>query len=480
MKNSSQKQLLKATGIIGGSQVIVILIGIVRTKIIAILLGPSGVGIVGMLQSILDLIRNLSGFGLNYSAVKYVAEADSSEDKTRIVDSISVLKKLIFLTGGLGVLIMLLFADKLSKMTFGNSNYTITLMYLSITLLFSSLSGGQIAVLQGKREIKKMSYANMGGAIATSIFSIIFYYIWGYRGIIPVLVFSSLIPFLFSWYYTKNLFSNAYSYKWNLAIKNGFEMAKLGFFIVITGFMSTLTLYIVRHIILIKLNIESVGIFQASWMITNIYIGVILNAMLSDFFPRLSILSNDNVASNKLINEQLELALILGVPMIIIFISLSPLIVNILYSSSFLQTFPLLQWQLLGSFFTLIMWPIGVLFLSRNRGIFSIVTDGIWAISYVVLIYFLWDSVGFLILGIAFFVASFFKLVAVYFFAIKVGDFSFSRNNIFLILKFAFLSFAMIVNVSLLTGFIQYIISFLLIGAVLVQCYSKIKNLFFS
>lgn len=463
MSNESQKQILKATSIIGGTQFLNIIIGIVRTKAVALLLGPFGLGVVGMLQSIIDLIRNITGFGLNFSAVKDVAEADACNDEKRLNETITVLRNLVLWTGLLGVVLTIIFAKPLSTFTFGNTKYTLSVVYLSITLLLTSIAGGQMALLQGKREIKLMAKASLYGALYSTVISIVVYYLFGINGIIPVLILTSLIPLIFSWYYSKKIKFVTQKISFKESVSKGFGMAKLGFFIVITSFMATLTLYIIRVIIVDKMNIEAVGFFQASWMISTTYIGIILNAMLSDFFPRLSAINNDNEASNKLINDQLEIALVLGTPMILFLIGSAELLIKILYSTSFIYTTPVLQWQLFGAFFTLISWTLGVMFLAKNKGRFCIITDGLWSFLFLIIVYFGWKHFGFKILGIGDSVAIIFKLLLVFFSVKNIGGFNFSKKNSGNILIYGFFNVLMILNVTFLEGYIQYGLSFVFI-----------------
>jgi O-antigen/teichoic acid export membrane protein len=98
-EGSSHKQIIKSTGIVGMSQVLTILIGIIRTKIIAVLLGPEGVGIVGMYQTTLTFIQSATGFGLGFSGVRDVAEASGTGDESRIATSIRILKRWAWITG---------------------------------------------------------------------------------------------------------------------------------------------------------------------------------------------------------------------------------------------------------------------------------------------------------------------------------------------------------------------------------------------
>ena len=463
MSNDSQKQILKSTGIIGGAQFLSIIIGVIRIKAVALLLGPYGVGVVGLFQSIIDLIRNLTGFGLNFSAVKDIAEADASNDRNRLNETITVLRNLVLWTGLTGMLLTIIIAKPLSNFTFGNSDYTLSIVYISVSLLLTSISGGQLALLQGKREIKLMARATFYGALYTTIISVLVYYFFGINGIVPVLIITALIPLYFSWYFSKKIKFEKQDISFRDSISKGKGMAKLGFFIVVTSFMAALTLYVIRVFIIDKANIEGVGFFQASWTISTTYIGIILNAMLSDFFPRLSAINKDEKASNKLVNEQLEIALVLGTPMILGLIAFANLIIRVLYSASFLETVYILQWQLFGAFFTLIAWPLGVLFLAKNKGTLCILTDGLWCSLFLGLVYFGWDYFGFAVLGIGDAIAMFFKLILVYFLVNSIGNFKFSNDNVKNILFYGFFAVGMITNIVFLTSYSQYFISFVLI-----------------
>jgi ABC-type branched-subunit amino acid transport system ATPase component len=55
----SYRNVMKATSIFGGVQVFNILIAIVRSKFIALFIGPSGMGIASLLNSTLGLINGV-------------------------------------------------------------------------------------------------------------------------------------------------------------------------------------------------------------------------------------------------------------------------------------------------------------------------------------------------------------------------------------------------------------------------------------
>jgi enterobacterial common antigen flippase len=77
---STYRQILSSSAWIGGSSVLSIAIGIVRTKAMAVLLGPAGFGLLGMLTALADLARSVAGMGLSSSGVRQIADAVASED----------------------------------------------------------------------------------------------------------------------------------------------------------------------------------------------------------------------------------------------------------------------------------------------------------------------------------------------------------------------------------------------------------------
>ena len=79
-----------------------IAIGIVRTKAMAMLLGPAGFGLVGLYGSIADLTQSIAGMGINSSGVRQIAEAVGSDDTGRIALTTAVLRRTSIVLGVAG------------------------------------------------------------------------------------------------------------------------------------------------------------------------------------------------------------------------------------------------------------------------------------------------------------------------------------------------------------------------------------------
>jgi O-antigen/teichoic acid export membrane protein len=97
--SQSHGEILKSSTLVGGPSAVNIAIGIVRTKVMARLLGPAGVGLMGLYASIAGLARSIAGMGINSSGVEQIAEAVGSADTKGIGRTVTVLRRPSMLLG---------------------------------------------------------------------------------------------------------------------------------------------------------------------------------------------------------------------------------------------------------------------------------------------------------------------------------------------------------------------------------------------
>jgi len=363
---SSYRQIMKATSIFGGVQVFTIIISIIRSKFIAILLGPTGMGITGLLTSTIGLISGLTNFGLGTSAVKNVASANSSGNKTRLAIIITVLRRWVWVTGLLGMIFTIITAPILSRITFGNSNYTFSFIWISISLLFVQLSSGQMVLLQGMRKLQNLAKANLTGSFIGLIVTIPLYYWFGIKGIVPAIVVSAAITLMASWYFARKVEVEKVVVSKARTIAEGKEMLIMGFLISMSALISLGAAYIVRIFISKTGSIEDVGLYSAGFLILNNYVGLIFKAMATDYYPRLSSVSHSNELSKNAINQQAEVAILLLAPIILIFLVFVKWLIILLYSSAFVNVIDMVKWAALGTLFSGVSWSIAFILLAKG------------------------------------------------------------------------------------------------------------------
>jgi len=135
-RQNNFKASLKGTSLLGGVQVFQILIAIIRSKVLAVFLGPTGVGVLGMLNSSLDVVYSISNLGLATSAIRDISEANQEENRIRLSKISKIFKNIVWGTGIFGCLLCLVLSPYWSVLSFGNHDYTITFALLSVTVFF--------------------------------------------------------------------------------------------------------------------------------------------------------------------------------------------------------------------------------------------------------------------------------------------------------------------------------------------------------
>jgi len=202
---NSYNSIFKAIGLFGGVKVFQILASIIKNKFVAILLGPDGMGIIGMITSTTSLINSFTGFGLSTSTVRDISVAHSSGDQRRIGRMVSILRKLVWATGILGMIVTFFLANQLSIWSFGNDDYRTAFRIVSIILLMDQLCIGQTALMQGTFHYKYMAYASLLGSIIGLFLSVPLYYKWGAQAIVPVIIITSLTSLVLSYFYARKI-----------------------------------------------------------------------------------------------------------------------------------------------------------------------------------------------------------------------------------------------------------------------------------
>lgn len=397
---SSYRQIMKATSIFGGVQFFSIIVAIVKSKFIAVLLGPAGMGIAGLLTSTTGLINGITNFGLGTSAVKDVAAANATNNETRIATIVSVLQRWVWITGVLGALVTLILAQWLSLLTFGNSDFTVAFMWLAVTLLFQQLTTGQMVVLQGLRKLNYLAKANILGSIIGLIISVPLYYYFGIRGIVPALIASSATSMLLAWYFARKVPVKSIKVNWLQAVQEGREMLRMGFIISLTGLITLGVGYIMRIYINHQGGIADVGLYNAGFAIINTYVGLVFTAMGTDYFPRLSGLANDIQKTNQAINQQAEIAILILAPILIAFLVYINWVIILFYSSKFIGVSGLIHWAVLGIFFKAVTWSIGFILLAKGASkhfFLNELVGNIYMLVFNILCYKVWglDGLGF-------------------------------------------------------------------------------------
>lgn len=422
-------QIVKSSALVGGSSVLNIAIGIVRTKVMAVLLGPAGFGLFGLYGSITTLTQTLAGMGINSSGVRQIAEAAGSDNSERIAQIAVVLRRISILLGLLGAVLLIMFSRQVSLATFGTTQRTASVCLLSLAVLFQLVSAGQGALIQGMRRIADLAKMNVISAFSGLIISIPVVYFFREKGIVPSLVGVAATMILTSWWFSRKIRIQNPPMSVSQVGHEAAALLKLGTAFMVSGLMATGVAYIVRVILLQKVGFAATGIYQSAWVLGGLYVGFILQAMGADFYPRLSAVAWDNERCNRLVNEQALVGLLLAGPGVIATLTFAPLVIALFYSAKFGAAVGVLRWVCLGATLQVVTWPMGFIILAKARQDFFLLSEFVWAVFAVGLA---WSCVASFRLdgaGIAFFLSYIVHAALVYPIVRRLSGFRWSPAN---------------------------------------------------
>ena len=357
-------QILKSSAIIGGSSAVNLGLSIVRTKVMAVLLGTSGFGLFGIYLGILDLVRAIGGMGINTSGVRQIAEADGSGDAARLARTVTTLRRVAFVCGALGALLLVGFSVPISQFTWSSAERAGSLMLLALAVFFADVSAGQAAVVQGMRRLGDLARINIWGSLTGTLISIgIVYYFFRQgepeRGIVPSLVCVAAMGVLTSWWYSRKIKVQPVTMSTAEVTTEVSGLLKLGFVFMTTALMTMAVTSLVRIIVKRELGDDAAGYYFSAWQLGGIYVGFILSAMGTDFYPRLTAVSKDNAECNRLVNEQTEVGLLMAGPGVLGTLTFAPLVIDLFYSTKFGPAVEVLRWICLGMLMRVASWPMG-------------------------------------------------------------------------------------------------------------------------
>ena len=373
--------VLKYTGLFGGVQVLTMLVALVRNKIAALLLGPSGMAIVALLNNAVSLINQGTNFGISFSAVKHVAELSEASDREELEDYVHTVRLWSLITALLGLLVCFGLSPVLSRWTLENPRYTRTFMLLSLMVAMLAVTGGEIAILKGTKQLKRVAIVSALTGVSTLVVCCPLYYFYRTDGIAPALVLSQAAVLGVHLAFSTKVFP--WRIRWSRivpSLRKGKPMLLLGLAFIVAGIFGKGSEYLIRTLILHFGDLDDVGFYSTGYALTVGYTSLVFMAIEADFFPRLSACKGDIARQNQTINQQIEVCLLLITPILIAVALFMPTIIRVLYSREFYCAVPMAVCATFYMFFKSLTLPVAYLPLAKGDSLMYMGTELVYDI----------------------------------------------------------------------------------------------------
>ena len=401
-KTDISRTIVKAMGLFGSIQVFTILCSVIRTKLIALWIGPAGMGLFAIFNSAIDMVSNVSNLGVRTSSIRSISL--HTAHTSMLARVCTAVRRLSALLGVLGGLILACAAPLFSRLSFGDSSHTAGFIFLSLALIANAITNGEHAIMQGTSLLRKLAKSSLYGAFTGLILSIPMYYFLGEQSIIPSILCYSLSVLTFSYMLrNKDVSLNADTLSLADTLAIGKDFLKLGVFITLTDIVTQCTNYVFVSYLNLAADTETVGYYQAGYTLIAKYTGLILSALCVEYFPRLSKVAHSNMKLNIFVSQELNIALMVLTPVIVAFILFRRIIITILYTDSFFAIETYISVGIIGMVFRAVSWCMAYVILAKGKGKMFFITealDALICIALYIISFHYWGIDGF---GYAFF-----------------------------------------------------------------------------
>ncbi|MDP4212590.1 MAG: O-antigen translocase [Bacteroidota bacterium] len=384
--------LVKVSFLNAVATLIKMLTGFVSVKVVAAIIGPVGVALLGQLNNFVQILLSVSNGGINSGITKYTAEyADSEKDYILYLGTgfwitvvLSVLTSLVLVLG----------AGYFSISILHDIQYKPVFYIFGGTLLFYALNALLTSVINGFKEYKKYVISNIVGSIVGLLFSVVLavkYTVFG--ALVATVTFQSIVFFI-----TLGLIAKSYWFKWKsflLKFNKGIAV-KLGHYSLM-AIVSAVTVpagqIIVRSFIISKNSITDAGLWEGINRISGMYLMVITASLGVYFLPKLS-----ELKSKKELRKEVLTVYKLVIPFLILTTSVififRVFIIHVLFTQEFIGMRDLFAFQLIGDILKILGWVLGYLLLAKAMTKIYIIMELVNFVLLVIMSYFLVNLYG--------------------------------------------------------------------------------------
>jgi antigen flippase len=363
-------ELVRSVGLLSGQQLILMVIGATRTKIIATLLGPAGTGLLAQAVVLQDVLRQTSLLGAGNGFLKLVAEAIGRDDAGTLQRLIATA---LALFGGLALLLGLgsaLAAPWLARWAFHDASLASIVVIGSVGLVFAVPAVLLYRLLSGALQFRVFVQLSIADALTGLIATAALVWGLGLTGAVSALAVGEVATVVLGTILVRRFVLRPRGIRVRLdAVDPEIvrHLVRLGGALALTSLAATGAALVVRGSIIGRFGAEANGYYQVAWQVGQNYLGILSTSLWTYGMPKVATKLDDPAAVQTLQDDFLRLALAVLAPGIVVLLCTREVWVPILYTRAFLVAAPMLCWQLGGELLAMLRQSMNISLLPRER-----------------------------------------------------------------------------------------------------------------
>ncbi len=405
--------LIKTSVLSAISTIIKVIAGFVSIKVVAVYVGPSGLALIGQMQNFISMMSSVASAGLNSGVVKYTAEHYEDEQiKQKIWSSALKISLVLIIPMAIGIIFL---ADFISMQLLNTAEYSSIFIVFAITVIFFVLNGLLTSILNGQKEIKKLTILNIVGSLfglAVTILLVTQYELYG--ALIAGIVSQSIVFFITLAFVLKSSWFKLSMFLGSMDKEYRNKLLKYSLMTITYIITSSLSQIYIRHYLGANIGWDEAGYWQAIWRISETYLMLITTTLTIYYLPKLSSIQ-DKVELRKELLYGYKIIMPIVIVMALGIYIFRDFIISILFSEAFSPMAQLFFYQLIGDVIKIAAWLLGFIMVAKAMTRLSIFSEIFFACSFVGFVVLFVNIYGLIGVTIAFMVNYLIYMIFLYF-----------------------------------------------------------------
>ncbi len=341
-----------------------VITGFFTTKIIALLVGPSGLPLLSNFNNFINSTKNIATLGMQEGVVAQIAK--TKNDTLVLKKSLSTAFFLVLITAMLVALVLFFGATYFNEVLFVSHNYVFIIKTLAVIMPFWAMQVFFIAVVNGFERYKKLIIITIITNLLTFGLTVFLIYNFQLQGALLALVFGQLVSLLLLLLFVKELQHSIQLISWaNFDFGVLKSYASYSIMALVTAFTVPWMFIVARKLIITKFGIVQAGYWDAMLRISNFYLLFVATALSLYYLPKLATLTTDKAFFKEVKNYYKTLMPLFLLGLIVVYF-LRKLIVHYFLTDAFMPTTTLFVYQLAADFFKVASLAFTYQFLAKK------------------------------------------------------------------------------------------------------------------
>lgn len=377
--------LLKTSALNGIAVGVRMLTALGLNKVLAYSVGPSGYAVIGQFQNFVSMLTTFASGAINTGVTKYTAEYSDDEARQRMVWRTA--GTIAAWCTALSSVVILIFHRQLALLLLDDARFGGVFIWLGVTLVLLALNSLLLAILNGKKEVKRFVTVTITGSLVGLLVTGGLAMLGGLYGALVALAVNQSIVVIVTlflcyrapWFRLKDLWGA-------IDPQVARNLGKYTLMALTSAAVVPVSQILIRNHLADSFGWEAAGHWQAVSKISELYLMLLVSTLSLYYLPRLSEIKAAHELKEEILNTYrivLPAALLgaAGIYFLRDFITLT------LFASSFLPMRDLFLWQVVGDIMKIGSWILAYVMIGQSLTRAYIITEVTFSGGLVLLVW---------------------------------------------------------------------------------------------